>query len=319
MGLPRDHGCHQAKIKMEPKGIMVYAYADQNFLSTCAEKPSWREVVVRARTSEKASLVLSPLHFLEIGKAKREVRESILELVEVACPSWTFTPADAQLRQCTTLWDAFRGLQVPPFASIVTMHEAAAAMHRVHPSKVAKHPLSDWVTQFSTDSGVADPLSEINETMSEQRHVSASNRQDYREGRLTPSRMRNIDRNHVAVQLARRSVGDIEHKLLYAAATTILQDRRLLGLIDSFLDTHGSNKLTCYRVEAEFTTEIWEGNATLSPGRLVDRQHACVGMPFCDVFVTDDKDLTKRCEYAKRNIKFNIAAIQQGESFLQSL
>jgi hypothetical protein len=45
----------------------MYAYADQNFLITCADTPEWREAVIQARDQNKVTLVVSSWHFYEFG------------------------------------------------------------------------------------------------------------------------------------------------------------------------------------------------------------------------------------------------------------
>ena len=51
----------------------------------------------------------------------------------------------------------------------------------------------------------------------------------------------------------------------------------------------------------------------------LNRQHAIVALPFCDLFVTSDKELKRRCDAIRPKLGFAIAEVQTGEEFIQSL
>jgi len=76
--------------------------------------------------------------------------------------------------------------------------------------------------------------------------------------------------------------------------------------------------LKSYQVEAALTTNFWQSKANLR-GRLIDRLHATLALPYCDLFVTDDRDLTKRCKAAKDSLWFPTADIRKGAEFIRSI
>lgn len=74
---------------------MKYAYADQNFLSKCADDATWKAEVVRAARDGRVRLVLSPIHFYEFGNVDTdERRERMLALVEEVDPAWAMERFD---------------------------------------------------------------------------------------------------------------------------------------------------------------------------------------------------------------------------------
>jgi hypothetical protein len=77
--------------------------------------------------------------------------------------------------------------------------------------------------------------------------------------------------------------------------------------------------LKAYQVEEVLTKQMYTTEAKLSVNRAVDRMHAIMALAHCDVFVTDDKDVIRRCEAAWQEIPFKVATIRPGEAFIQSL
>jgi hypothetical protein len=298
---------------------MEYAYADQNFLSNCIGSPAWRTAVIEARNRESVSLVLSPLHFLEIGKAGTHHREDLIRFAEESKPAWAFNMADVEKWELKVVWDWFWNLgDSKRFQVIATLHDVGAAMHNVHPSQVKKFSLRDWVNSFAWDGTGDNPSQIVIDSLKEQGEIALANQEHFRKGRLNNRVNTEIERRHVAIQLSRLQ-RDKDKEDVYSRAFQFLRTQPLATQIDVFIYWNGLSHLKCYQFEAALTQQSWEGAAKLGPSRVVDRQHACVALPYCDRFVTDDKDLTKRCKAAQAQVSFATARVENGQSFIDSL
>jgi hypothetical protein len=295
----------------------MYAYADQNFLSNCADNREWRDAVIGAKNQGTATLVLSPWHFYELGNARAELRDGLLQLVEDARPSWTFTHADMQKRECLSVWNDFWGDGGVAFQPICTLREVAAALHNVLPEQLMRLNLRDWVAAFAAG---PDALVEFRDSLTEQTKASASNQQDYQRGRMTKRLLEEVDKRHVAVQLSRAKYDRPKaSREVYADSEALRRTQPLGTMIDMFVYWQGTANLKTYQTESALTENIWDSDAKLPPNRLIDRLHATVALPHCHRFVTDDRDLAKRCEAAKKALKFPTAEVQKGEAFIRSL
>jgi len=290
---------------------IMFAYADQNFLSTCADNQVWRDAVIRARDAGSATLVLSPWHFYEVGNAEPERRDKLLKLAEDARPAWTFTMADLQLLEVFSEWNTF--WETPTaFQPVATLPEVGAALHNVHPSYLAKATLKDWVDAFAADgaAGIENTLDFVCKS-----HLE--NQQSFKRGRMTKAVLKRMDQMHIAIQLARSEQnGEVTEAM--RRAEEILAQQPSATQVAFFVEFGGMVNLKSYQVESALAEDLWASTAKLKT-RYVDRQHAAVALPYCDRFITDDGDLSKRCEAAKKSLTFPTAQIQRGKEFVESL
>jgi len=90
-------------------------------------------------------------------------------------------------------------------------------------------------------------------------------------------------------------------------------------MIAVFVYWCGISLLKGYQVEHALTTQMYSTGAALNANRFVDRQHAVTALAYCDVFITDDRNLTARCEAARKEVPFKLAMIRTGADFIQSV
>jgi hypothetical protein len=289
----------------------MYAYADQNFLSTCVNSPSWKDSLVQARNNGTATLVMSPWHFYEVGNPNAGLRDELLKLAEDIRPAWTFAMADMQLLEVFSEWKTFWG-NGTTFEPIGTLAEVAGALHNIHPGHFSRATLKQWIDVFAADDGV-----DIEKTLDFVCQSHAQNQQSFKRGRMTKDILRRMDQMHIAIQLARSEQNGrvIEAMKL---AEQILSQQPDATRIEFFVDFGGMVNLKCYQVESALAENLWASTAQLKK-RYIDRQHATVALPYCDRFITDDGDLTKRCLAATKSLRFSTAQIQRGEEFILSL
>ena len=105
---------------------MLYAYADQNFLSFCLDRPEWATKLAEARQSAYASLVLSPTHFYEFGNAREDLKEKLLCLVERLEPTWAYSPTEQQLLEFISLWHQTWGVKVAEYEPLCGLADVLA-------------------------------------------------------------------------------------------------------------------------------------------------------------------------------------------------
>jgi hypothetical protein len=247
-----------------------------------------------------------------LSNAEEQRRERLIQLAEDIRPAWTLTMADLQLLEFVTEWDNFWGDGPASFRPIGTMHEAAAALHNIDPKHLRGATLRDWVGSFVTD------LTNLRDTMDSIARASATNKEVYQQGRMTRDFLKAMDYGHVAVQLARVERNG-EAKYAMKRGNQLLTEQPIGTQIRFFVDFGGMKELKCYHVESALAANMWASEAKLQSNRYIDRQHATVAMPYCDIFVTDDRDLIKRCGAAKMEVSFKTAEIHRGELFINWL
>lgn len=219
--------------------------------------------------------------------------------------------ADLQLLEVVSEWSAFWESPTT-FQPIGELPDVGAALHNIHPSYLAKATLKDWVDVFAADDGA-----DIRNTVDWVCQSYDSNRKLFQQGRMTKEVLKRMDRKHVAIQLA-RSEHDGDAAEALRRSEEILAQQPVGAQIEFFVDFGGMVNLKSYQVESALAANLWASSAKLN-SRYIDRQHASVGLPYCDRFVTDDSDLIKRCEAAKRSLAFPTAQVQRAKEFIESL
>ncbi len=293
----------------------MLVYVDQNFLSTCAITPKWIDVIVEARAAGSVTIVLSITHFYEIAKSKVELREDILALIAQIQPSWALERADLQLREFVNAWDLFWAGEPYEFAAIGTLDQASATLHGVSQHHHPEVTVQEHVKVFTQRQAVI----EYEASFDQLQGAANLNRIAHKNGTMgTYSSRTALDMKFAAVMCARVEK-DGEPEEVYKLSSEILQRQPLATQIEVFVYWGLMKSLRCYQVEGAMTTQLYNTSAILDRNRSIDRQHAVIALAFCDVFVTDDKDLIRRCEAAKLQLPFKTAKVQTGKDFICSL
>jgi hypothetical protein len=293
----------------------MLAYADQNFIINCANNRDWRKAVTLARDRDRATLVLSPWHFYEIGTISEARMEELVQVVEEFRPAWILDRSDLQLRECIHAWQTFWGEKVDDFKPIGTLAEVAAILLRSNPKQLADFALRDYVRVFQRSAGAAQLLS----VLDHQRVISAENRVSYKNGKITTRIETAIEQRFVAQMLARREEKGPSKSELDRRTNELLTTQPIATKIAIFIEWGGTADIKTYKVEAELTSRHFETDAVLNVNRQIDRQHAAVALPYCDCFVTSDNELLRRCEAVRERLAFRIATVQTGGDFVHSL
>jgi hypothetical protein len=290
----------------------MYAYADQNFIIRCRDTPEWRDAVIRAHRSGKATLVLSPLHFYEIGTVREELCEGTIQLVEAVQPAWVLTRFDLLVEEFLFGWNQFWKRPCARFSPIGDLAHVLSAMHR--------RPREDFEGYAPRDfiGGYRDPssLQGLRESFARNRAANDHNRPKYKSGEITPEFLRGLERTYVAIQLSRITGGDPHDAGLNEKAELLLQSEPSFSRISIFIENGGTRRLKAYSVERLMTADAWSGNAAMKENRQVDRDHAVIALSYCDIFVTDDGELRKRCEQVRANCSFPLAEVVTIEDWI---
>jgi hypothetical protein len=291
-------------------------YVDHNFLIGCIKNSEWRRAVVDAHQSGIISIVLSPWHFYEYGNARAHAdTEDLIRFAEDLQPKWTMERADLQLFEFWIVWNQIWHSSTDTVEPVGTFSEIVAVLSKVHYMQTEKLTMRDYVTAFSGDKA----LEEIQGAMEEQANVAGSNLKAYVEGRFVTSIRQRIELGHLAAMRARLEMKGATPQSVYARANALLTERPITTQLECFIFWGCMRYLKCYQVEAAFTEELYATGGKLNRNRFVDRQHASIGLPYCDRFITSDEKLLKSCVRVKAKLPFTTAEVIGGNEFIQSL
>jgi hypothetical protein len=294
----------------------VNVYADHNFLIYCIKNPPWRDAVVQAHVSGKAALVLSPWHFYEYGNASGHAdTEDLIRFAEIVQPKWTMERADLLTFEFWVTWEQVWNGSKETVNPIGTLAEIVGILTKVKSTRIIGVTIRDFIDAFSA----VDALDEIRTAMKSQESVAAYNQAAYVQGRLTKTIRDQMEVMHLAVQRARLEVGGSVPESVHARAEAFLKEQPLATQLECLVYWGFSTLLKCHQVEAAFTVELYSTGGRLSESRFVDRQHATIGLPYCDYFVTSDGELMRRCNRVKAMLPFATAQVITGEDFIALL
>lgn len=300
---------------MEQSHAKMNAYVDQNFLINCLNQEGWRETAVAACGLGGVTLVLSPWSIYEIGNAAPLHMEELLAIAEELNPSWILERVDLQLREFVAAWNAFWSGTVTQFNPILTLPEAQASFFRLPVGRVDKLSIRDYAGVWQRK----EASKEADVEFKRQESISAFNRAAFLDGGLTQRTVREIRRRFVARQFAiSRRVG-MPPQEIHQYENWILSEKKLEAFISFFVDFGGMDEMPAHRVEESLTFAQWKTEARLNPNRQLDRFHAVVALPYCDLFVTSDHELAKKTQAIRNELKFRIAEVISGEDFIERL
>jgi hypothetical protein len=291
------------------------AYIDHNFLINCLNQEGWRATAVGACGLGGVRLVLSPWSIYEIGSAGRLHMEELLVIAEELNPSWILERVDLQLREFVVAWNDFWNGTTTQFTPILTLPEVQASFLRWPLERVAKYSIRDYAGFWQRkEAGI-----EADVEFRRQESISSLNRVVFGDGKLNPRATREIRKRYVARQFASsRRVGMPAHEI-HQYGNWILRERKLETFISFFVEFGGMDQMVAHRVEESLTFSQWKTEARLNPNRQLDRFHAIAALPYCDIFVTSDRELAKKTQAIRNDLKFKIAEVISGEEFIERL
>lgn len=299
-------------------------YPDHNFLIDCSKSAQWRRVAIAARRAGRFNLALSAWHFYEYGNGSAYAdNEAVTQFAEDLDPLWILERADLQHREFVAVWNRIWSGAVVEFQPICSLAEASAALNRVPVERMARYSFRDYIQSFSAPGA----LDEMRRVMAEQANIGKSLSDRYTEDHqkilgILPL----IELQYVAVQVAR--LNQIIPARVYQTAQRLMVTEPIATQIKCFTYWRCTEFLKAYKTESAFSWERYTTNAdrtpnrqipALNPGRQIDRHHATVALPYCDVFVTSDADLRKRCDRVKHELRFPTAAVMSSQEFIADL
>lgn len=291
----------------------MHAYVDHNFLLNCMKDRTWRDTVIKAHQSRSVIVVLSPYHFYELGNARHyEDTEDLIKFTEELQPDWTMIRGDLQLFEFWAVWRQLWESSTEVVQPIGTLQEIAAVLGKVHYSRTAHVTIRDYVTTFSAD-GALDP---IRAGMDEQATIAEDNQHAYVQGRFDKRSRFEMDRKHLALQLARLEIGDKDTDKVFERAKGLLVQQPISTQFSCFIDWGFGRLLKSYQTEGAFSEDLYFTQGKLSRNRFIDREHASVAIPHCEFFITSDKKLINGCNRVKARLPFPTAQVLTGEDFI---
>jgi hypothetical protein len=289
-------------------------YVDHNFLIYCAKEAAWRKAVIGAHQSERICVILSAWHFYEYGNASGHPgTEDLIKFAEELNPKWILERGDLQQREFIAEWNNLWDGEPYGFDPICSLAEAGAALNRVSVQRMSRYTIREYVASFSAPGA----LDTIRAELERQKDVAKFNLDKYVNDKRFDAILPITQLFYVAVQIARLS--EIKPDRVYALANELMRQQPIATQIECFVYWKGLELLKAYLVEVALTLDLYPNKATLNVNRQVDRQHAIVALPYCDILVTDDDDLAKRCNRVKQRLKFKTADIITGKELIDSL
>ena len=293
--------------------IQLNVYADQNFLIYCVKSPVWRQAVLEAHRSGRICVILSAWHFYEYGNAAAHPETAeLLQFAEELQPKWILERGDLQHQEFIAVWNNVWTGAPHEFNPIRSLAQAGASLNRVPVERMTKYTITDHVRSFSAPGA----LDQIQKELKRQQWVAKSNLNKYVNDKRFDAILPITVVFYIAVQLAR--LREIEPDRVYALANQFMRSEPISTQIQCFVFWRCTEFLRAYLTEVAFTLDLYPNKATLDPNRMIDRQHAIVALPYCDALVTDDKDLTRRCERVKQTLRFTSANVITGQALIDS-
>jgi hypothetical protein len=293
----------------------MLVYADQNFLIRCRDTQDGKDLVIPAHKSGKAKLVLSPMHFYEIGTVRDDCYERTIQFVEDIQPCWILNRGDLLLQEFLCEWDRFWRHGNPDFEPVGDLAHVASAMYRKPRERFVGLTPRNFIEPFRVPSANKELLDvfKMNQDANDQIRLKL------RAGEITPTVLRVVERRFVATMLARVSERGPYLQELHERANRFLECQDCSTRISIFVENDGARELKAYNVESLLSSDRWQGDAKMKENRQVDRDHAVVSLAYCDVFVTDDGELRKHCERARPRSAFSLARVVSSEDWIAEL
>jgi hypothetical protein len=302
-------------MKQYNPGGQLNAYIDQNFLIDCLNRQRWRTITAEACGYGRVRLVLSPWSIYEIGNAAPPHMEELLAIAVELNPSWILERVDLQLREFVIAWDGFWNGTITKFDPIRTLSEVNASFFRCSRESVEKYSIRDCASVWQHKEAAKEASVEFRR----QESISAFNRAVFPGGKLSPAAIRDIRKRYVARQFAiAKRIGIPPHEIRQHEKL-MLGEARFETFISFFVDFGGMDELLAHRVEEALTFDQWKTEARLNSNRQLDRFHAIAALPYCDLFVTSDRELAKKTRAIRADIKFKIAEVLSGEEFIERI
>ena len=292
----------------------TFVYADQNFLILCANDKALHQQALDFSRASCGRFVLSPWHFYEIGKSSAQQAREIIAVAETLDPLWILERSDLQVAEFREHWCAFYGFPRPVFEPIGSLAHVAEHLVR-KPAELLTHlTLSQFVSGMQIWG-----RGTIGRVLETQQSIALENQASYRDGKFDRKFEENVSLAYSRLMLARMqetgpNVDELDRRL-----SDLKNDSFTQSLIFYFHQQRQAEKLRARTVESLLTDDHHQGRAKLSARRQIDRQHAVAALSYCDIFVTNDIELTKLCNLVRMRAPFKTAEVRTLAELLRNL
>ncbi len=294
---------------------MISGYLDQNILIYLSGNGEWLKTVTTARESDRFLPVLSPWHFYEIGKISDDRRMDLLKVVNQIRPAWMLDRADIQLVEFLHTWRDFWNGKRRRLNAIGSLVDVVSFLFRVNPERAERFTVEQITSIFARPGGT----NILKSVFAEQRAISLANQKAFSTCEYTSQMDLEVQQRYVARLLGREHETEPSRELLDARTASIWNNPLTREKIRFFVDFGGMSDLRAWQVESQLTRLHMLGTAILNENRQVDRQHACAGLAYCDLFATNDRELIKRSREISSKLNFQPAELVGPEELVQRL
>jgi hypothetical protein len=288
----------------------LLAYADQNFLISAADDQTHRERLIQLRDRGEVGIVLSPWHLYEIGKGNPEQVERMVDYLEHLDPFWMLPRLDLLTWEFAAAWALFWRGELLDFHAIGSLNHVISDMRSLIPTA---QTIRQGVASFQ----FPQVRAHMQWSLDPHRYVSRENRRAFQRGLFDNGLRYRTDLQLAALHLARMRGVRLTDPRLDTVRTAILDHGLMKTQIDFFLEFGGRDYLKGAEIEWQMTLQFYSTKAELDTNRFVDRQHAIVALPYCDIFLTNDSDLTRRCLAVQQSVPFRTAEVLRLDEFFR--
>jgi hypothetical protein len=298
-------------------------YADNNFLIYCAKSNEWREEILSAIHRGTIRIVLSPWSIREIGNNTTSQMEELIEVAERFTPTWILERMDLQIVEAITAWKQFWLQQPTLFNPFGTLAEVHGKMFSRDPRELKRYTLRDYARQHqSKDGNDRDSKQDVfDQVFSRNEQIFQINRDRYKQGQLRSIGSVHMGRVYMARIFACSKLKEGKSEEIHGETDRILDTPHLFRQLSIFAESGRMHLMRAYRVESLLTEKHWDGDAhsRLKSNTQIDRQHATTALAYCDALITNDKQLITKTEAIRSKLRFPIAAVMTGETFIEQL
>jgi hypothetical protein len=294
---------------------MICGYLDQNILIYLSDNSEWLRTVTTARVSDRFLPGLSPWHFYEIGKIPDDRRLELLKVVDQLRPAWMLDRADIQLAEFLHTWRDFWNGERRRFNAIGSLVDAVSFLFRVNPERAERFSVEQITSIFARPGGTEI----LKSVFAEQRAIALANQRAVATREYTSQMDLEVQERYVARLLGREHETKPSREQLDARTASIWNHPLKREKIRFFVNFGGMSDLRAWQVESQLTRLHMLGTAILNENRQVDRQHACSGLAYCDLFATNDRELINRSREISSKLNFKSAELVGPEELLQRL
>jgi hypothetical protein len=267
-------------------------YCDHNFVIAAHDAGNeYHDHLRDLASTNRLKFVLSTWHWLELARDNNAARGlSVAAFADSLTPLWFFERRNVQRREVEYKFFVSLGLSPTPPSMIGSLAEAIADLTGATLHIASKYRDSRAFVQYMQTLDGNHPINlSIRDGFEKQRQ----NGEAYRAGRITDEMLRCLDKILIGGLLPGQTPAG-------AAIDRATKDKFLLSC--------NNNDFPCWAVESALSLDGWQTGRILNDRAFRDSQHV-IALPYVDIFITDDGQLTAAIQRVAATLPFRTAEV----------